>query len=371
VTSGLLIHVEDPGAANWIAALVPALAAHGIAVTLVADGHARAYLAERGIACRDDAAAAPDLLDCLRPLAVLVGTSENADSRGLALIDAGRAAGIPTAAIVDQPANAEHRFRGRDRDPLRHAPDRVVVPDRRTADAFTALGLPLSRIAVTGNPHHDRVRTRATSLAREGQVDLRARLFPDVAASRPLVVFIAEVGYVVNPEAEDWERENRFRGRGTTRYRTAVILEEVLDALALRAPRPALVLRLHPKNVADEFAAYRDEIAAMSQGGDPLAVIFAADLVVGMTSALLEEAQLMGCRCLAVLPRAAERNWLAGLADDRIPAVESRAALREALPALLAPRNGIAATPAEPALPRLIAVVEAMLRPAQVAKAGT
>ncbi len=362
MTSDLLIHVEDPGAANWIAALVPALATRGIAATLVADGHARAYLAERGIACPEDGAPAWSLLERHRPRAVLVGTSENADSRGLALIDAGRAAGIPTVAIVDQPANAEHRFRGRDRDPLRHAPDRIVVADRRTADAFAALGVAPSRIAVTGNPHHDRVLARAKSLAREGRADLRARLYPDVAPSRPLVIFIAEVGYVVNPEAKRWEQENRFRGRGSTRYRTAVILEEVLDALALRAPRAALVLRLHPKNVADEFAAYHDEIAAMSQGGDPLAAIFAADLVVGMTSALLEEAQLMGCRSLAVLPRAAERDWLAGLADGRIPVVESRAALHETMPALLALGTGNALISAEPALPLLVAAVEAMLR---------
>ncbi len=370
MTSDLLIHVEDPGAANWIAALSPALAAHGIVATLVADGYARTYLGERGVASLNDGGTAPALIERLRPRALLVGTSENTDSRGLALIDAARAAGIPTAAIVDQPANAEHRFRGRDRDPLRHAPDRILVPDRRTADSFAALGATAHRIQIVGNPHHDRVLERGAALEREGRKAIRARLFPAVDPLRQLIIFVSEVGYVVNPEAARWEEENRFRGRGTTRYRTTVILEEVLDALAVIAPRPALVLRLHPKNTLDEFAVYREAIDVVSIGGDPLAIVYSGDLVVGMTSALLEEAHLMGCRTLAALPREAERAWLASLADGAIPIATDRAMLRRAIAAQLR-LPPIAPVPAaELALPRLVAAIKSAISTAPLARSA-
>jgi hypothetical protein len=70
------------------------------------------------------------------------------------------------------------------------------------------------------------------------------------------------------------------------------------------------VLRLHPKNTRDEFAAYLGEFDEVSAGGDPLALIHSADAVVGMTSMLLLEAALLGRPTLAIVPRAVERDWL-------------------------------------------------------------
>ena len=357
----LLIHVEDPGAANWIAVLMPALVVPKFAAAGIADGVARRYLADRGVLLADDDSAPAELIRRHAPRSVLVGTSENPETRGLGLLDAARARGIASLAIVDQPSNVEHRFRGRSTTPFAHAPDRIIVPDRRTADALSALGMAASRIVIVGNPHLDSVRVRGAALAATGRQAVRAGLFGVIDPARPLVTFVSEVGYALNPEGEQWEREGRFAGRGATRYRTAVVLEEVLDALALMTPPPALVLRLHPKNSEREFAAYHQEVAAISHGGDPLAAVFAADLVIGMTSALLEEAHVIGCRTLAVLPRPEERTWLAELADGKIPVVEDRASLRSCLLAMFrGPSIGTAPAKA-PALPRLVAEIAASL----------
>jgi hypothetical protein len=352
----MLVHVEDPGAANWMVPLLPELWRRGHGLRLVVDGAARDYLAARDIHGTADMSL--DGIDFL-----LTGTSENLESRGLAAIAEARGLGIPSAAIVDQAVNAHHRFRGTANDPLGFAPDHVFVPDDAARDAFVALGLAAGRITVCGNPHHDRVVDVARRLRAEGRDAVRCRLFPGIPPGRPLVLFASEVGYVVNPESSAWIAANRFAGRGGTRYRSAVVLEEVLDACGAMQEAPAVVLRLHPKNDAAEFAAYEGELAAISAGGDPLEAVFAADLVIGMTSALLEDAALVGCAVLSVLPRPEEREWLQMLADGRIPAAGSRAELRRLLPQVMGRANSVAVpVPVRAAVAVIADAIEAEVR---------
>lgn len=333
----ILIYVEDPGAANWIVPLIPALETRGIAFVLVCEPDLTAYFKARNISAAplevDQTATA--LISAHRPRLVLVGTSENLDSRGLDLIDAAAATGVPSVSFVDQGANAEHRFRGRTSDPLAHAPDWLFVPDTAARQAFMALGLAEQQIIVTGNPHLDRVRYMAGVFEQQGRDALRRQMAPDAPQDAPLVVFIAEIGYVVNPEGENWEKNLNFAGRDGTAPRCARILEEVLDALPVTDPAPWFILRLHPKNQATEFEAYSNEIDQFSAGGDPLGLLWAADLVIGMSSAPLEEAHAMGRPVLSVLPHAVERNWLPSLSSGGVTIAEAREDLRAALPAML------------------------------------
>lgn len=331
----VLIHVEDPGAANWIAPLIVALEGHELRV--IAEGAAQGYLADRGLASQEwpGGTSAAALLDAFRPDAVIAGTAENLESRGLDLIDLARLRSIPSASPIDQAANAAHRFRGRSRDPRRHAPDLLFLPDEAAAAAFRDLGFPETSLAVTGNPHHARLAATVNNLAAADPARLRQRLAPG-AGNKPLIVFLAEIGYVVNPEAERWHKELSFDGRDGTAPRAPRMLEELVDALDALAMERFLVLRLHPKNTAEEFAGTADAVDLVSQGGDPLPLVYAADLVVGLSGSLLEEAHLMGKRCLSILPHPAEREWLQGLASGAIPAATTRSELRAMLPEALA-----------------------------------
>jgi len=340
MSADILMFVEDPGAANWVAAILPHLGAAGIGVRLIAEGTAAPYLAERGIKSDtppQGVEAARMLLDSDQHRLVMVGTSENLDTLGLSLIAEARRRGLPTVSFVDQAVNAQHRFRGRTRNPMAFAPDTLLLPHETARRAFAALGFAPEQLIVTGHPHYDRLREAAQTFAREGRATLRARVCPQAPAGRPLIVFLAEIGYVVNPEGAQWERDLLFAGRGKdfprgkATYRTAVVLEELLDAVAGLTPRPFVVVRLHPKNAADEFSTYASEVDAFSSGGDPLPLVFAADLVVGMASALLEEAHIMGRPTLSILPRAEEREWLEALRDGQIESVSSRQELHAAL----------------------------------------
>lgn len=358
----VLVFVEDPGAANYAADLPAALAEEGVRAPLLVRGSAEAYLRDRGypVQAVPDGVAADSLLERVMPRLVVVGTSENPDTLGLALVDAARARGIETVGLVDAFPNAAHRFRGHAGQPLAHAPDWLAVPDEWTRDAFVELGAAPARTVVCGHPQYDRVRALGGELDREGREAVRARVLPG-AGGRPVVVFVAEISTGLHPEQYRRSAAYTLHGRGGSAGRTEVVLEELLDALGALDPRPYLVLRLHPKNSAEEFAAYAGEVDLVSAGGSALELVYAADLVVGMTSMLLLEAEILGSPTLAVVPRAVERDWLPSIRRGDTPCVDTRAALREALPRLVrggrgrAPAGGVAATGSLERVRRLVA----------------
>jgi hypothetical protein len=336
--ASVLLFVEDPGAANYVAGLPPAFAGRGLSCRLFATGAAVEYLRQRGIAAEaiPPGATAAQHLAALRPDLVLVGTSENPDTLGLALVTEARRLGVPSLGAVDALANSDHRFRGRSCQPLAHAPDWLLVPDQATADAFAALGYPPGRAVVCGHPHYQAVRAVSARLASQDRSQVRRAVLPEAALPRQVVVFAAEISDGLNPAQYQRSPEYTLAGRGGSTARTAIVLEELLDALPLLRPRPYLVLRMHPKNHPDEFAAYAAEIDHVSRGGSPLELLHAADLVVGMTSMLLLEASLLDRLTLSIVPRPAERDWLPTTRSGLTPCATRREELRALLPQLLA-----------------------------------
>lgn len=329
----MLCVIEDPGAANGMVGLDAALAVLDIQFDLYATGSALTYAPGIGLAVQNIDAFSDPLP---AGSALLVGTSENPDSVIFDLISVAKSARIPCFGFVDGPANAQHRFRGRTDAPLAHAPDILLVSDTAARDAFIGLGMPDDAVRCVGHPHMDRVRDRMAQLDLEGRAAVRARLFPDIPADTRLCLFAAETSDGLDPA--EFQRSDAYTltGRGESNGRTEICLEEVIDALGAVKNPASLVLRLHPKNTPEQFAPYMDDIAALSLGGDPLEAVYAADLVIGMTSVLLFEAAVMGRPTLAVTPRASERAWLTSIGLGLTRHVCTSTDLRDTLKAALA-----------------------------------
>ena len=330
----ITILVEDPGAANFVVGLPGELARLGHRVRLLASGAGAAQLAVLGEACQA-APTCPSSALADNPAAVVVGTAEDPGALYSRLIDEARSAGIRIAAIVDGPANAPHRFAAGGGNPLAHLPDLVLTADTGTADAFVRLGVPCSRVVPCGHPLFDRVRAEAARLKTKDRGALRAHLLPQAPAQQPLIVLLTERSDGLDPDQFSRGSAYTLGGRSGTDRRTDIVLEEVLDALAPVTPRPYVVLRLHPKNDADEFAAYRSEIDHVSTGGTPWGLLAISDLVIGMTSVVMVEAALLGVPTLSVLPRKEERHWLATIDAGVTPCVMRRAEIGPAITALL------------------------------------
>ncbi len=327
--------IEDPGATNGMVGLSDELQQLGISLELYASGAALAYAPGIGIAVTPTPEDVLQLFKADKPDALLVGTSENPDAASFAMIDAARDAGIPSVGFVDGPANAEHRFRGRSEIPLTHLPDTLLVSDPLARDVYVDLGVHAKAVHVVGHPNMDRVRARKAELDLESKATVRARLFPDIDTSSPLVLFAAEISDGLDQKEFMRNIDYTLHGSGECDGRTEICLEEVIAALKTCDGATSLAVRLHPKNTRSTFDPFKDDINALSVGGDPLEVIYAADIVIGMTSVLLFEAAVMGLPTVSVTPRKQESSWLTSIGLGLTRHVCTRAALRDTLQTLM------------------------------------
>lgn len=333
----VLIFVEDPGAAGYVAALPEVFKQHGILSRLVATGRALEILRQRRVAPESlpEGTSARQMLEEINPRLLLVGTAENPGTIGLPLIKEARKIGLISIGAVDATTNASYRFRGQEDEPLANAPDWLLLPEPAAKKAFVSLGYPPKRAIVCGHPHYDYVISFAERLGKTDFKEIRRRTVPQAPEGLPVLVFSAEIS--AGFDAHQFQRSAEYTLTGTSGAfgRTEIVLEELLNALLPSNRRPYMVLRLHPKNDITEFARYKNQFDCISQGGSPLELIYAADLVVGMTSTLLMEAALMGKRTLSILPRNKEASWLPAISKGMIDCVTTRHELKKRLEELL------------------------------------
>lgn len=328
-----LIHVEDPGAANFVGGLPMALETLGLTARVIAEGKAAEHLRHLGVAFETPvpSATAKDMIDDADPRGVVVGTSENPGSRGLSLMDHGRRRGLVTVGIVDGPANPRWRFRGGSDDPLAHAPDHIFAPDAGIADAYVELGMARDRVKVCGHPGFDTVRRQRELLISEGRENVRRRLWPGLDPERPLAVFVSELSDGFEPEQFRRSSDYTLSGWGGSDARTDIAIEEFLDAVEASGVAPLLVLRLHPKETDGAEPAHASRFDLVSRAEPPLEAVFAADAVFGMTSVLLLEAALLGRPVVSITPRAVEKAWLPADASAYLACASTRGEVRESV----------------------------------------
>ena len=327
----ILLYADDPGGCNYLAPLAKALAGRGKSYAFWIAASLQRFAADRGINAQVHPAqgSTQSLLSGVDFL--IVGTSEDPMCFAHELVTEARQASVPSLGVVDMNVNADLRFRADTNNPLAFAPDWLAVSDSMTEESFIRLGFPSERILVCGHPHFDEVRARRANLSIQERRALRAQAFGDGPVDRPVWVFLAEGVDQLNSSESHRNSQYTLTGRWTSDFRSAIVLQEVLDVACDMQPRPWLVLRLHPKSREADFDSVAGELDQVSREGDPLPLISAADLVIGMSTMLLIEAYLLGCAHLSVLPRSCEREWLYTLKQGLTTVVSTREALRELL----------------------------------------
>jgi hypothetical protein len=323
----ILFFAEDPGAVNYLAPLASHLIAIGKNILLLSSGHATSLLKKRGLEPVEvnNSDHAVSLYTSSEADLLLVGTSENLDSPGLALIAHAKKAGHASVGLVDYFANAGFRFRGNTVKPLAYAPDWLVVPDSWTAKEYEDLGFDKNKIVIAGHPQYDLVLQQKNEFDRDGRCEIRKRILPENAQGKTIIVFVSELSTGLDPLQYQYSKEYTLNGRGQSKYRTDIVMEEFLDAISgicnNDKDRPFLILRLHPKDSIQNQEKYINEFDLVSQGGEPLEVLYTSDLVVGMSSMLLLEAYLLSLNVLSIVPRSKEREWLPITRMNSIPCV--------------------------------------------------
>lgn len=329
--------VEDPGAANFVADLPEHLASHGYDVALFAGANAVDQLAalKTGFNRLPEIISPQIFLNHHEPDLLMTGTSENPDAAGLRLIDAAKSLGVPVICAVDSPANPLHRLRGKSKDSLRHAPDWLLVPDRFTEQAFADAGFDRKKLFVVGHPHFDRVLQALPALRDTGRAALRRRHFPGELETRKIVLFLSEISDGLAPEQFRRSPAYTLTGWWNSIKRTDIVFEEMLEGIKPFRSDLSVYVRLHPKNTAGEFEKYRPYFDDYSSGEDAMEAVYAADLVIGMSTSLLMEAALLGRPTLSILPRDIEKTWAPSVAAGMTPCCLTRADVVKSIAGLM------------------------------------
>lgn len=346
----LMVYVEDPGAANLTIGVPDVMQRHGLRALIYADGAARDYLSAIGQEFIDYPGSTK-IFNEMQPAALAIGTSEQPASPARRLLAEARRQGIPSVGLIDAPVNAALRFAVHDGHP--EFPDHLIVADELSRRAFLDIGFVDARIHVAENPRLEQARRKGRELSEHSRSALRQTVVGSI--SRPLIVFLSELSTGLNPAEFLRSNDYSLRGRHQAVARTFIVLEEILDVVSDMVPRPAVVLRLHPKDSIENYTNYIDEITAVSQGDDALDICLCSDLVIGMTTSLLAECRHAGQRVLSVLPREAEQAWLADIAEGKIPVVTQRVDIAPAIHTLLSGPRG------EPTHATRVSIPELML----------
>lgn len=334
--SSLILFAEDPGAFNYFAPLSRQLSVEKIPHTFFSSQQRTInYLNWEIYTQKFSLQKLKNSEKKVR--GVVLGTSENLNSPSFEITLWARKMGIPSAGLIDSGINAAYRFRGDSESALAFAPDFLLVPDQWSKSEFISLMYPSNKINVIGQPF------QSLKVPSESKEELRLRLFPQEVLDRFVITFISELSDGLN--GPQFKRNESFtlHGRGNKIGRTEIVIEELIDAINSYAEftsvKPYLVIRLHPKESPGRFGELLQEFDQVDGSREsPMPLVKASDLVVGMTSMLLNEAWWSGQRCLSIVPRKVEASWLPAVRAGAIPSVWERERLRLILEEMLTGR---------------------------------
>ena len=294
--------VADAGGAEALVPVLEAVAGRGALAGIVAGVPAAAVLSRAGLPFVAAADLAPHnegaWLAAVGATGLITSTSWGENPQELGFIEAARARQIPTAAIIDFWSNYRSRFVAGTGELI--LPDWIVVPDEVAAAEAVSDGLPADRLVAAGNPHLEHLLERSLEFGPEQRMAFRESV--GVPRKATLVVFASQPIRALYGETLGYTEDQVL-------IEVRAALERAMGWLGHRA---VLAVRSHPRERDAVVLSSSDGVAVRpGNRGEPLAWVMAADLVVGMTSALLVQASLVGRRVVSVQP------GLVG--DDHLP----------------------------------------------------
>ena len=320
----ILFYADDPGGANFIAPLIPIINGYkNFTVDFYVSNSILSFCSHRNYRAQEiytlDVSRVLENIDLL-----VVGTSENRDCLAHKLVDCARKKKIPSVGLVDMAVNAENRFRGYSDNALEHAPDFLVVNDEGCSLRYKSIGYPADKIHAYGHPHFDSLAAKYGLILQEDIHGLKRKCFPGAPTNRPVWLFLAEGVDRLAPHESYFSEDYKLKGARQSTFRGAIVLEELLLCAGKFDPMPWVVLRPHPKTEMNDFIHLYGELGSISTHDDPINEVWAADLVIGMTTMLLMEAALIGCCNISIVPRDVEREWLESIKLGLTPCATSR-----------------------------------------------
>jgi hypothetical protein len=260
---------HDPGGANAVAAVIAALRAKGTEVEGYAKGPAVRQFLQLGIECVPVSGDHRVIFAGLSGDLLLTGTSQYDDFERAALRWA-RGKGVPSITVIDYWSNYLQRFQSDDSSGAGPVfPNIITAIDNICAEEMITDGLPEDRILITGQPYFSW---------------LIANREPKKSITTPAqhILFASQPGL------------NEIE-----------ILRILINVLTDYKPLMNLLVRFHPRQ-----GMYQPSLDLLNKSGLPFVVdespdlletLRRQDIVLGITSAILIEAAMMGIAAGSVI----------------------------------------------------------------------
>jgi hypothetical protein len=197
--------------------------------------------------------------------------------------------GIPSASFVDHYTGFDVRFGTAE---ARILPDEIHVLDEKAAALAREAGLPESRIRITGNPYHEFLRSWQSQLTKE---EVFQQLGIPVSEAKTIL-------FAPDPLSN---------AGGVEKFGTdeVAILKLFLESLGETRKPIQLLIKAHPNQSMDylktglKILPRNLEVHLVPSEKDAILndLIQHADLVAGMFSSFLIEAELLGAKTLRIL----------------------------------------------------------------------
>lgn len=245
---------------------------------------------------------------------LVTGTTDTDDRTDVALWAAARAAGTPSLAFLDHYATSALRFLNDDGALV--LPDCVHAPYAEQREALLAIGFAPDQIVLGEDLHLADLLSDAAAPADEVAA---VRASWGVEAGGSAVLFVSECAREVNAANDRLPYDEVDMA-----HRLVAHLEggwPIASALALPGP-VHLVIRPHPKDVPGKYANLVGRLEGrLAIDGDTTlrTALHAADLVIGMESAVLHEAMHCGRPTVSTVPGGwFAKRWGAHLVQELI-----------------------------------------------------
>ncbi|MFC1814783.1 hypothetical protein ACFL0M_02345 [Thermodesulfobacteriota bacterium] len=254
-----------------------------------------------------------DLIKDIRPDAVISGTTRFFSPDRILILLA-RAVGIRTVVVFDEWFNYGYRFRCPDTKKLVYLPDAIALQDKKAEEEAVAEGIPKEICHITGSPALAELTEKANEML------CFPPDVPDVLKAidgRPIITFISEThasDYGTNIESPG--PLGPFIG-----YTEETVLESIINVLErLRTP-VVLVEKLHPSaDIQPPPRSIPGNVDVRSvQATDLWLLLWYSDIVIGMRSMALLEANILGCNAVSFQPGLIGPDWCSAVRLDLLP----------------------------------------------------
>ena len=316
----IFVFSHDPGGANTIVPLVPALKERGYDVLLYGKNFALKKYADAALEASDLSNELPEstvenvheLIQRKKPDAIITATSA-IDSTEKYLWLAAERQGIPSFAILDQWCNYGVRFSPYDTTQLTqfandkrfpYLPNFILLMDELAKREAVRDGLPENRLIIVGQPYFETVKKKVASISEDDKRNYRRAC--NVASDALLFIFASE------PLSQEQGESGRYGYTEISSFR--FLAEGIVSKCRKFNRRATIIIRPHPReqqgNLDNVLSSLPSDVIAMlfDDQSDVHLAMFASDVVCGMSSMFLIEAAIIGKPVLSLLPGLCTEN---------------------------------------------------------------